>query len=58
MVAVCGIELAINASFASAVPGTDAQHTRFGIIRWNFREVWGHLPRTHECPRSIERRAF
>jgi hypothetical protein len=32
MVAVCGIELAINASLASGVPGTDARTIALGLF--------------------------
>jgi hypothetical protein len=43
----CGIALAINASFAWG-SGTDASTSFFGIIRWNLREVRGHVHRTYE----------
>ena len=41
IVAVCGMELAINASFASGVPGTDASTVPLGLSAGIFPKSGG-----------------
>ena len=54
IVAVCGIEFAINASLASGVPGTEASTVAFGSVVGIFAKSAGMSLRADVGPRSIE----
>src|SRR6516165_662381 len=56
MVAVCGIELAINASFACGVPGTDTSTVALGLLVGIFAKsgaISAALTKAHG-PSSVE----
>ena len=56
MVAVCGIELAIRASFACGVPGTETSTLAFGLVAGIFAKSAGKLVAGNIRPRPVLQR--